>query len=241
MKIDYHHLNSVPSTNTWAKSCAGSFDRQALTVITADEQTEGRGRQERRWLAQPGASLTVSFCFFVPKERQDLPNVAQVVGVAAAEAVANMPLQPRLKWPNDLLLDGKKLGGILCETKPMDTQVLVVAGLGLNVDVEKEVLQKADQSATSLKEALKTSVDLLLFTQSVVSFVHQAIELYLQQGFTPFLERYRAYLTHKIGDTIRFHHGTTMVQGTFLAIGEQGQLDLIIDEMPTTFHSGEIV
>lgn len=109
-----------------AAASAGASDR---TVLATDHQTAGRGRLDRRWEAPPAANLLVSILF------RDVPAVpgelTRRVGLAAALACGEVAsVDVRLKWPNDLLLDGSKLGGILAQRSPGGE---VVVGLGLNV------------------------------------------------------------------------------------------------------------
>ncbi len=106
-------LDSVKSTQDVAR------DMPVGSVVVADHQTEGRGRMERRWEAPPGTALLVSFVL------RPSPVLSLAAGVAAAEACGP---RVRLKWPNDLLLDDRKLGGILVEA----TAQKAVCGVGIN-------------------------------------------------------------------------------------------------------------
>lgn len=106
-------------------------------LLVAEHQTHGRGRMGRSWHAAPGASLT--FSLSLPLAPADWSGLSLVVGCAVADALepldGHADLQPRLqlKWPNDIWLDGRKLGGILIETVPAGAQRVVVVGVGLNI------------------------------------------------------------------------------------------------------------
>src|SRR3954452_769157 len=114
------------STNADLLAHADAPDR---TVLVAAHQSAGRGRLDRKWDAPPGANLLASILFAdVPAQPADLPRA---VGIAAVDAVATATgLAARLKWPNDVLLDGRKLAGILAQRSPSGP---VVVGIGLNV------------------------------------------------------------------------------------------------------------
>jgi BirA family biotin operon repressor/biotin-[acetyl-CoA-carboxylase] ligase len=114
------------STNADLLARADAPDR---TVLVAGHQTAGRGRLDRTWDAPPGANLLTSILFTdVPEQPGDL---TRAVGIGAVEAVAAVTgLAARLKWPNDVLLDGRKLAGILAQRSPSGP---VVVGIGLNV------------------------------------------------------------------------------------------------------------
>jgi BirA family transcriptional regulator, biotin operon repressor / biotin---[acetyl-CoA-carboxylase] ligase len=127
------HVAETGSTNTdlMALSAAGAPDR---SVLVAAHQTAGRGRLDRTWDAPPGANLLVSVLFRSGFDPANPHSLTQAVAVAAArttEALAGK--RPDLKWPNDLLLDGAKLGGILAQTSLTAGEMYVVVGMGLNL------------------------------------------------------------------------------------------------------------
>ena len=131
-----------------ASVVAGIVDDR--TALRADHQTAGRGRLDRRWTAPPGSNLLVSICLLDPPDPPTL--VTQRLGVAAVRAVVDsapaLAGRVGLKWPNDVLLDGRKLAGILAERTRTGA---VVAGMGLNVGW-------APQGAACLRDAAPASV-----------------------------------------------------------------------------------
>ena len=136
----------LDSTNAEALRLAAAGEPEGLVVVT-DAQTSGRGRLGRAWWAEPGTSLLASWLLRPTLEPERLPLLSLVAGVAAARAAsAAGGVEVRLKWPNDLLLDGRKLGGILSES---DGRGAVVVGLGVNVrqDVFPDDIR---ETATSL-------------------------------------------------------------------------------------------
>ena len=130
-RFDIDVLASCDSTNAvlLARAEAGAASG---TVIIAEEQTAGRGRRGRQWFASPGDSLTFSLLWrFVPGTSP--AGLSLAIGVAVARAVAKMGVSKlALKWPNDILLDGRKLGGILVELLPGAPHAAVI-GIGLNL------------------------------------------------------------------------------------------------------------
>lgn len=153
MKISQRHFSEIDSTNTWAKNNAHLLPPGKLTLITADTQTCGKGRLGRQWISPPKQNLYASFCFFIDKGRKDIGNISLLMAVSVSETLESLGFHPQIKWPNDILINGKKAGGILCElaelSGPSD-QMCAIAGIGLNINMPLEQLNEIDQPATSL-------------------------------------------------------------------------------------------
>jgi biotin-[acetyl-CoA-carboxylase] ligase BirA-like protein len=126
-------------------------------VVAADEQTGGRGRLGRPWLAAPGTSLLFSINLRPAVETPRLPELSVVAGAACAEAIGDLTgLVPDIKLPNDLLVGGRKLAGILAEAR----ENRVVLGIGINVNVPRDQLPEGvDTEPTSLLAELGAAVD----------------------------------------------------------------------------------
>jgi BirA family biotin operon repressor/biotin-[acetyl-CoA-carboxylase] ligase len=101
-------------------------------LLAAEEQTEGRGRRGRRWTSPRGTGLTFSLARAIDRPARELPGLALVAGVAAARALRGLGAGAQLKWPNDLVARGGKLGGILIETRASASGVAAVIGVGIN-------------------------------------------------------------------------------------------------------------
>jgi len=148
----YRHVVSAPSTQLLLEP-----DAAEGALVAADEQTEGRGRLGRRWLAPAGTSLLCSLQLRpeVPGER--LPELTVVAARAVAETVAALTgLEPALKYPNDVLVGGRKLAGVLAEAR----EGRVVLGVGINVNVaEADLPRDVDRPATSLLAETGRNVD----------------------------------------------------------------------------------
>lgn len=143
MEIHRLHLETVSSTNSWARAHLSQFPQEALTVITAHHQTHGKGQRGRSWLAPPGASLTATFVQF---HLRDPLQVLQLMFGALTELLRGYGLTPFTKLPNDILIENKKIAGILIEITPE----ACLAGVGLNVQLSQKQLEEIDQPATSL-------------------------------------------------------------------------------------------
>jgi BirA family biotin operon repressor/biotin-[acetyl-CoA-carboxylase] ligase len=103
-------------------------------LLLADEQTAGRGRRGRRWHSVPGAGLTFSLAVALRRPLRELAALSLVAGVAVARALHSLGVaRAALKWPNDIVVDGAKLGGILVETKSAGGVIKAVIGVGINL------------------------------------------------------------------------------------------------------------
>jgi BirA family biotin operon repressor/biotin-[acetyl-CoA-carboxylase] ligase len=140
---EYAYLGSTPSTQLLLDANAPEG-----AVAVADEQTAGRGRLGRRWLAPSGASLLCSIQLRPEISPERLPELTGVAARACTDAIAALTgLEPELKFPNDLLIGGRKVAGILAEAR----EARVVLGVGINVNVpESELPTEVDRPATSL-------------------------------------------------------------------------------------------
>jgi len=165
-------LNVTESTNSVALD-AGRKGAVSGTVVVADTQTGGRGRLNRTWLSLPGMGLYCSIILRPGLAPEHLPKVTLAAGLALCKVVeAEYSLSPQIKWPNDLLLDGRKFGGILTETEPVagldsSYSTLVIVGVGLNLSKPEggfpsDIKERA--TALSLHTSREISSEILLET-----------------------------------------------------------------------------
>ena len=181
------HFASVTSTQDVAR------DMAIGSVVVADNQTAGRGRLSHRWETPPGTALLVSFVL-----RPD-PLLSLATGVAAAEACGR---SVRLKWPNDLLLDGRKVGGILVEATPSKA----ICGIGINLTWAPEGAARLDEPRDQLLERLRV-----------------AIERWSSTPGDQVLDRWRE-LSDTIGKTVRIELPDRIVEGIAEDIDSNGNL-----------------
>ena len=144
-------LSTTGSTNDDALAWASEGAPEGAVVV-ADQQTNGRGRRGRSWLSEPGKALLFSIVFR-PSAPEPLALLSTAIGVGAAEALrSSTRLSVLMKWPNDLVVDDRKLGGILVETRlGAPNGQVAVAGLGINVSWDpREMPPEISQQATSV-------------------------------------------------------------------------------------------
>lgn len=160
MKEIYYEIARTESTNTTAKEGLSLWDPYALTVITTREQTAGRGKFGRVWHSTD-QDLLASFCFFLSVNNVDSALLFRIGTEAVMRLGESLGIQEAvMKWPNDVLVQGKKLSGVLCETIPVKTGTCVIIGIGVNGNVGADELLGIDQPATSLQELIGRPVDM---------------------------------------------------------------------------------
>lgn len=242
MEINRYHFDSLDSTNNWAKEHAEEFLTDCMTVISASQQTAGRGRFKRQWVSPNVGNIYTTFCFFIPDWRNDLGNVPQILALSTAKVLERLGFTPVLKWPNDLLLNKKKVGGILCETTTVHKAVAIIVGLGLNVNMPQEILSSIDRPATSLKVISGKDWDVSTLSQAIEKQFTEDLEKFLDDGFELFHGEYLKRLQSDPTQVIQFDDNEKIWRGTFHKFNENGSLTLKLESGELrTFISGEIL
>lgn len=241
MDIVHHHFKIIDSTNTWAKQHAETFDPQVITLVTADTQTGGRGRFKRPWVSPPDQNIYATYCVFLEKHRPDMGNLPQVAAISIAQILTDMGFSAKLKWPNDVLLSNKKVAGILSESTPLSDKLCLIIGIGLNVNMPLETLEAIDRPATSLYIEVHQEHDVSEVLNSLSTQFSKNIDVFLEEGFSPFLAVYKELMYMPLTD-IRFHDNRTTHTGKVHSINHDGSLNLLMpDNTLQTFYAGEII
>ncbi|MBP7074373.1 MAG: biotin--[acetyl-CoA-carboxylase] ligase [Rhabdochlamydiaceae bacterium] len=241
MKIDFIHLETIDSTNTWAKKNAASFHTSHLTCITAQEQTGGRGRQDKKWLSPKDANLYTTLYFTAAENAPYLSNLGQIMAFSCAQVLLEMGVPIQLKWPNDLLIHKKKVGGVLSETFIQKNCVGVALGLGLNVNMPESILESIDQPATSLHLILHKELKPLSLLEPFLKQFISDLKQLQESGFAPFQKQFNELLAYK-GEQITVQLPQKKIQGICESITPEGRLQLrLSDGEFLLISAGEIV
>lgn len=232
-----HRFKEIASTNDWLLSAArgGADDR---TVVVADHQLRGRGRLDRTWEAPPGTSLLASVLLrtSLEPERRYLCTVALALSaLEALQAVA--ALRGGLKWPNDLMVGDRKLGGILAEVDGVGERAAVVAGIGLNLTWPGP----EGSNGTSVLEETGRHVDRdeLLDAILVGLDVHLG-ELGRESGRAGIIDAYRLRLT-TIGRRVAVELRDETLRGTAEDVTPDGHLVVSVDGERREFAAADVV
>ena len=243
-------FNRVGSTNEFLKRLARR-GAEAGTTIIADEQTAGRGRLGRRWHSAPGKGLWFSFLLRPELETEKVGLISLAIAAVLAEAISHAcHLECTVKWPNDVLISGKKVCGILCETQISPTGVdSIIAGVGLNVNHRyDDFASEWRPHATSLMLASGNLWDRKTLFVKLVSAFDQNLCERLPDKLAALVEKWCGRCP-ALGHTITVipapsaphHRHDEPTTGIFAGIGEGGELML---RMPAGdlrfFAAGEI-
>jgi BirA family biotin operon repressor/biotin-[acetyl-CoA-carboxylase] ligase len=223
--LSWIHLPSVDSTVYWVKKNAKSFPQDSLTIVYTDEQTSGVGQHGRKWISFPGVGLYTTWFFRLDKSFPYLQNLGQILAISCIEILQNLGFHPQMKWPNDLLLDEKKFGGVLVETIDFDKEWGISISIGINVNTEHEQLQTLDVAATSLSEIshIQWKIDELLF-QLVERFLAN-LQLLEEAGFSLFSKKIQSVLAF-VDKEVLFSDGKRSFTAICKGIDDKGRLEL---------------
>jgi len=207
------------------------------TVIIADEQTAARGRLKRTWLS-PRGNIALSVVLY--PDRKHLHSLIMAASLAVVHSVETVTgLRPQLKWPNDVLLDGKKVCGILVETSVQSNKVdYAIVGIGINVNLDPADFPAILPVATSLSRELGREVSRL---ELVKCLLREMERLYLAapESVTVYEEWRRRLVT--LGKAVRVTSGETTLEGTAESVGPDGSLLLRLpDGTPKRILAGDV-
>jgi BirA family biotin operon repressor/biotin-[acetyl-CoA-carboxylase] ligase len=210
------------------------------TLLIAEKQTAGRGRAGRVWHAAPDATLTFSLAWKFKRPQQDMMGLPLAVGVALVQALDSFDIATQLKWPNDLLRDGKKLAGTLIETAvdPHGGGTWAVAGIGLNLSLPSELAAQIDRPAAAAPEL--TNVDRNVLMATLSSCLAEAFTVFDEQGFKAFMKRWNALHAHA-GQPVVIQDGDRILhQGIALGVDANGCLLLDTASGQITVMAGDV-
>lgn len=235
-------FSSIESTNSWGKKNFDRWPAKGILCVRASEQTAGRGRWKRTWTSPPGVNCYASFCFWIDPERKDVGNIPQMMALAAVKTLEEIHFDAKIKWPNDLLLSEKKVGGILCETVMDQGRLGIVCGIGLNINMEPADLEAIGRPATSLFAETGQVYDLKEIFDLLKNNFEVLLSQFLMEGFSPFYAKLVEKSPFKIGDPISFHCGGETICGQWNRMTEEGAVELTLpDGSKQIFYSGEFL
>jgi BirA family biotin operon repressor/biotin-[acetyl-CoA-carboxylase] ligase len=219
-----HCHDSLPSTNDLAKELAEQGAAHG-EVVVAETQTAGRGRRGRSWASPPARNLYLSVVLRPELPPQRATEITLLASVALCEAVREAGVAAEIKWPNDVLAGGRKVGGILTEmaAEPDRVQWLVV-GLGVNLNAAADDFPpELRGEATSLAAERGAAVPRALFAAALLARLEAWLDRHAAEGFAPVREAWRA-LSGTLGREVRVVTGDGELRGVAEDVDEAGAL-----------------
>ncbi len=231
-------LLSVDSTNTYVSKLMseGSPRPGDYVMVFAEHQIGGRGRRGRAWQSPFGKNLYFSLGFRFPGDVSALSGLSLVVGISLAQALRDLGVVGAgVKWPNDVLINGRKVAGILIELAgEISSDCQVVVGVGLNVHMDESA--DIDQPWTSIsREGLRITKKQV--AEQLVRTVTSDIDVFLKMGFSAFIERWNE-VDCLVGKSIAINAGESF--GIAQGVNDRGELFVETQEGVLSVNAGEV-
>jgi BirA family transcriptional regulator, biotin operon repressor / biotin---[acetyl-CoA-carboxylase] ligase len=222
-----HYIESVDSTQKIAHQLANENVPEG-TVVIAEEQVSGKGRMDRKWHSPKYTGIWMSLILRPNIPLPKAPQLTLLTAVSVAQALEELTgLHPEIKWPNDILLLGKKITGILTELQAEADRInSVIIGIGINVNQQLEDFPSELHSiATSLSIEKGEKVSRAALIRAIFKQFEKLYLLYLDEGFSPIKLLWESYAV-SIGKNLRARTLTTVIEGKALGITDDGVLQI---------------
>lgn len=232
--------SSVDSTNAeiFRRLDAGA---RAPFVLLAERQTAGRGRRGRVWASPFAENLYCSVVLRVDGGMSQVEALSLTVGLAVAKALHACGVKgAQLKWPNDVLVDGRKISGILLELAGDPADVChVVIGIGINVNMAVDAPAVIDQPWTSVRQCLGLVLDRNVLAAELLQQLQSCLSVHWQRGFAGMREEWEALHAWR-GRSVALTAGNNATLGVVLGVDERGAIRLSMDGVERSFSGGEL-
>lgn len=230
---DVEYYQRLGSTNAEAWELLENDRASHGMIIITDNQLQGKGRNGNIWSMSPSKGLAMSLILTEPLTIKNAELIPIAAGVAAAMTLENRGLTPELKWPNDIMISGKKCGGILCESKISDKKVYpMVIGIGINInETENDFPEMILEASTSLFLESGHTHQRELTCAIFTTFFEKILD-----DLPSTIEQWIGYCNH-LGDMVSFTHDGVKCNGLFKGIDERGQALIEIDNNIKPFPS----
>jgi len=220
-----HYFHTLESTNSQAYELAIQGAEEGEVVI-AESQSKGRGRLGRIWFSPPYLNLYLSVILRpeIPPHQASL--ITLMAAVAAVEAIEIYSgLRPLIKWPNDILMNGRKMAGLLNEIKSEADRIhFVILGIGINLNIDQKMFPKEIQTlATSLKEETGKVVSRKTFVAYLLQELEKWYNIFLEEGKTAILKSWRRWAQIK-GKQVKITSFGETMRGTAIDVDPDGAL-----------------
>lgn len=223
-----HFFETIDSTSTCARDLARTGAPEGTTVI-AERQTAGRGRLGRTWESPPGRNLYLSLILRPDLPIETVPQITLAAGIATARAARHWVAEAGIKWPNDVLVQGKKVAGLLAEMeRPADGGLFVILGIGVNLNLRPDELPEELRSkAAGLAAFTKGgSIDRAEFAARLLDEIEAVYGKFVNGGFAALHDEWNS-LSLLNGAEVSIDDGGRLVEGVAAGLAADGTLRVI--------------
>lgn len=235
------YLKEINSTNTYAKENIEKFADK--TVIYTDRQTAGRGRFTRTWVNLGCRNLYMTIILH-PDEKflETYSNLTQYLSLKTCQTLEEYGVNPQIRWPNDNLVNNKKISGILSEAVFRSNTLKGIAlGIGVNLNAKiEDVKAIPDRIATSLNLETGYEIERDIFMDRLLEVFFGDYDNFLKEGFPYIKSEYTKYLTG-LGKTITIQHLKNQITGTFDSVNDDGTIKIITPKGELNLSIGDIL
>lgn len=234
--IEYMHFTNSTNEDIW--ELVEDNEAKNGSIAITDDQRNGKGRRNNQWHSSPGQNLTFSILLLPELDIQKIGLISLLAGVGICEAIKEFcQLDCQLKWPNDILLNDKKIGGILIESKEIENKRHLCIGVGLNVNTDLSLLPAEIQEYSS---ALIIEKGHPLQREPLLATILNKIEHNYLSQLDNITEKWQTYCAHKQSE-VQFNYGNKKISGKFLGINEFGFAKIDTGINIEIFPGGELV
>lgn len=226
---EIHIFQEIDSTNLKGMDL-GKRGSPEGTIILAETQSNGRGRLGRKWIS-PEGNIYLSVILRPEISPSHAPLITLMAAVASASSLKNnLNIPASIKWPNDILIEGKKVGGILTEMNSgMDKINFIVLGIGINVNMDISILPPDVRAiSTSIKDTIGGSVSRIEVLSSLLKELDKWYNIFIENGSGPILKEWRA-LSSNLGKRVMAASLNGVMEGVAMDIDDYGRLILKLD------------
>ena len=228
-ELSFH--KELNSTNDTARELASKGAKEGFAVV-ADSQTKGKGRLGRRWESPASVNIYTSIILRPDMPPAHAPQLTLVAAVAVAVTVSNFlnngsdcKPEPAVKWPNDILINSKKVAGILTEMNSETDRInFVIIGIGVNINMTRKMFpEELRPMATSLKEEIGKEISRIDFIQTLYLNLETWYKRYLKHGFEPICKAWTGYF-NMAGKVVKVRQMDKAIEGVAMGIDDNGAL-----------------
>jgi BirA family biotin operon repressor/biotin-[acetyl-CoA-carboxylase] ligase len=227
---EIHYFREVDSTNEVAKKLAREGAPEG-TIIIAESQSRGKGRRGKKWISPLGGAW-LSIILRPNTLPINAPQLTFIAGVAAAQTIKDeYGLDAGIKWPNDVLIDNKKVCGVLTEiSTEIDTIDYIVTGIGIDANIDVNLLPpELRDTTTSIKSELDHDISRMILVQKFLGNFETMYDEFNKGNFQEILRKWRQ-LSKTIGRQVEIRKGTEFIRGEAVGVNSKGALILELED-----------